>query len=319
MKDAATKDKMEWIYINRILLCIVTFIVSILVIMYLHHIVIQNVYTDPTADYDVIGAMSDSDVKNAMEITESDNDYILHFRGDTTVTADDIALEMERGRINDDYEESSPDEITVAAERVLGKLQIVNSENMQWFEVLLSMVFAVVAYNAPIWMLKFQAKMRQLEMEDEVMQFQTIILMLMRIERVNVEIILEWLERYANIFKEPISKCVNNYESGPWEALEQLKEDVSYQEFIRIVESLQAAVEKIPIADAFDELDTERDYYQARRKESNERLISRKGMIGRAIGFAPMVTIFVGYLIIPLVFIGMTSMTTSMNGLAADY
>ena len=38
-------------------------------------------------------------------------------------------------------------------------------------------------------------------MEDEVMQFQTIILMLMRIERVNVEIILEWLERYANIFK----------------------------------------------------------------------------------------------------------------------
>ena len=43
-------------------------------------------------------------------------------------------------------------------------------------------------------------------MEDEVMQFQTIILMLMRIERVNVEMILEWLERYANIFKAPISK-----------------------------------------------------------------------------------------------------------------
>ena len=156
-------------------------------------------------------------------------------------------------------------------------------------------------------------------MEDEVMQFQTIILMLMRIERVNVEMILEWLERYANIFKEPISKCVNNYESGPWEALEQLKEDVSYQPFIRIVESLQAAVEKIPIADAFDELDTERDYYQAKRKESNERLISKKGMIGRGIGFAPMVVIFVGYLIIPLVFIGMTSMSTSMSGMAADY
>ena len=263
--------------------------------------------------------MSEEDTLTAMEITESDNDYIIHFRGDTSVTQQDIAKEMERGRINQDYLESSSEEIQTAAERVLEKLQLVNSENMQWFELLLAMVFGIIAYNAPIWMLKFQARMRQLDMEDEVMQFQTIILMLMRIERVNVEIILEWLERYANIFKEPISKCVNNYESGPWEALEQLKEDVSYQEFIRIVESLQAAVEKIPIADAFDELDTERDYYQARRKESNERLISRKGMIGRAIGFAPMVTIFVGYLIIPLVFIGMTSMTTSMNGLAADY
>jgi len=175
------------------------------------------------------------------------------------------------------------------------------------------LVFAVIAYMAPIWMLIFQAKMRQLEMEDEVMQFNTIILMLMKIERVNVEIILEWLERYANIFREPISKCVNNYESGAWEALEQLKEDVTYQQFIRIVESLQAAVEKIPIEDAFDELDTERDYYQQKRKESNERLIARKGRIGKVIGFAPMIVLFVGYLIVPLVFIGITSMTSSLN------
>ena len=154
-------------------------------------------------------------------------------------------------------------------------------------------------------------------MEDEVLQFQTIILMLMRIERVNVEIILEWLERYSNIFREPISKCVNNYEAGAWEALEVLKEDVSYLPFIRIIESLQAAVEKIPIKDAFDELDSEREYYQEKRKESNNRLISRKGMIGKAIGFAPMVCLFIGYLIVPLVFIGMMSMSDTMSNLQA--
>ena len=105
----------------------------------------------------------------------------------------------------------------------------------------------------------------------------------MRIERVNVEIILEWLERYSNIFRGPITRCVNNYEAGAWEALEAMKEEVSYMQFIRIIESLQAAVEKIPITDAFDELDSERDYYQEKRKESNERLIKRKGMIGKAI------------------------------------
>ena len=76
---------------------------------------------------------------------------------------------------------------------------------------------------------------------------------------------------------------------------------------------MQAAVEKIPIIDAFDELDSERDYYQAKRRESNERLIARKGRIGKLIGFAPMVVMFVGYLIIPLVYIGLTSMSTSMN------
>ncbi len=317
MKDAASKDKVEWIYVNRLVLCISVFIVSIFLIGQLHQITINRVYTDPTVTYNILGQMSDKDTKKAMEVTESDNQYINHFKGNTKVTQADIEKEMKRGKINKDYVNSKDEEIKTAAERILGKIQTVNTEKMQWFEFLLAMVFAIIAYNAPIWLLKFQAKMRQMEMEDEVMQFNTIILMLMKIERVNVEIILEWLERYANIFKEPISKCVNNYESGAWEALEQLKEDVTYQPFIRIVESLQAAVEKIPIPDAFDELDTERDYYQEKRKESNERLIARKGKIGKMIGFAPMVILFVGFLIVPLVFIGLTSMTESFNSMTS--
>ena len=211
------------------------------------------------------------------------------------------------------YEEADDAKIKKAVERIEGKLHIINTEYLQWFEILLAFVFAVIAYMSPIWLLLFQVKMRQLEMEDEVMQFQTIILMLMRIERVNVEIILEWLERYSNIFKAPITKCVNNYEAGAWEALEAMKEEVSYMPFVRIIESMQAAVEKIPITDAFDELDSERDYYQEKRKESNERLIKRKGMIGKVIGFAPMVCMFVGYLIVPLVFIGLTSMSSAFT------
>ena len=263
------------------------------------------------------GEMNDRQVKKAMELTESDNEYLDFYRGDNKVTQADIEKAMKSGRVNEDYLQSKDDEIATAAKRVLDKLHVVNKENLKWYEMLLSMVFAVVGYMAPIWILKFQAIMRKIEMEDEVMQFQTIILMLMRIERVNVEIILEWLERYANIFKEPISKCLNNFESGSWEALEELKQDVTFPEFIRLVESMQAAVEKIPIPDAFDELDTERDYYQARRKESNERLIAKKGLIGKAIGFTPMVGLFVGYLVVPLVVIGLTAMSTAFNTMSA--
>ena len=259
------------------------------------------------------GEMTEKDRENAMEITRQDNEILDQFRGKLDTTVQQIEIAVERA---DFYEDD--DEISQAAERIFDKLQIINSEYMKWFEVLLSFVFAIIGYMAPIWMLMFQAKMRQIEMEDEVMQFQTIIMMLMRIERVNVEIILEWLERYANIFKEPISRCVNNYEAGAWEALEEMKEDISYMPLVRIVESLQAAVEKIPIRDAFDELESERDYYQEKRKESNDRLIKRKGMIGKAIGFAPMVCMFVGYLIIPLVFIGLTSMSSSFTTMTSQ-
>ena len=315
IKDSATKDKIQWIYVSRISLTIIAFVGSLLVFTQLHKIEIDYIYTQPTATYNIVGEMSDKNLKSAQQLTESDNKFLNKFRGKTATTLEDIEKAMSR---SEDYATSTDDEIEVAAKRVLEKLRKINSEYLSWFEMLLAMVFALVGYNLPIWLLYFQAKMRKMEMEDEVMQFQTIILMLMRIERVNVEMILEWLERYSKIFKEPLAKCINNYESGSWEALEQLKDEVNYKDFIRIVESLQAAVEKIPIADAFDELDSEREYYQAKRKESNERLISKKGMIGKVIGFAPMVCLFVGYLIIPLVLIGLTSMNSSFAGISSS-
>ena len=315
LKDAASHLRMEWLYINRITLAIVTCIVSLVVFVYLHKLSIDYIYTQPTTEYDILGEMTETQTEDAMELTRQDNAIIDQFRGNIDATVEQVRIVVAR---TDYFEEGTDSEITADAERIFDKIQIVNSEYLKWFEVLLSFVFAIIGYMAPIALLMFQVKMRQIEMEDEVMQFQTIILMLMRIERVNVEMILEWLERYANIFKEPIGKCLNNYEAGAWEALEEMKEEISYMPLVRIVESMQAAVEKIPIKDAFDELESERDYYQEKRKESNDRLIKRKGMIGKAIGFAPMICMFVGYLIIPLVFIGLTSMSSTMTNISSQ-
>ena len=314
LKDAASKLKMEWVYVNRICLAIVTFCVSLIFMIILHKVQVDWIYTEPTTDYDMVAMMTEKDRLKAEEVTKIDNHFLDMFKGKEDTTQHDIEVAMMRSKY---YEEATKEEIEMAAARVLEKLQKINTEYLKWFELLLAFVFALVGYMVPIWMLYFQKIMRQLEMENEVMQFQTIIMMLMRIERVNVEMILEWLERYANIFKEQISKCVNNYEAGAWEALEELKADVSFPAFIRIIESLQAAVEKIPIREAFDELDSDRDYYQEKRKEANARLIARKSMIGKAIGFSPMICLFVGYLIVPLVFIGMTSMSSSMSSAGA--
>ena len=308
LKDSASKLKMEWLFINRIVMCIIVFIISIFVLERIHTIAIDLVYTDTSSNTSIIG-MSETEEAAAKARLESDNYYLDQYRG-KKVTREQLRAGIAYSTA---YSDATDDEIEEATTRIYTKLQTIENEYLVWFEILLAIVFAYIGYMSPLWLLFFQAKMRQLEMEDEVMQFQTIILMLMKIERVNVEMILEWLERYANIFKEPITKCVNNYEAGAWEALEQLKKDTTYSLFIRIVESLQAAVEKVPIRQAFDELDSERDYYQEKRKQSNERLISRKALIGKFVGFAPMVCLFVGYLIVPLCVIGLGSMTSTFS------
>ena len=55
LKDAASPLKMEWLYINRISIAIVTFFASIIIFSQLHTIAINYVYTEPTTDYDIIG------------------------------------------------------------------------------------------------------------------------------------------------------------------------------------------------------------------------------------------------------------------------
>lgn len=313
IKKSGSKQKIRWLYVNRILLTVSIFIVSIIMFAAFHAVELNYIYTEPTTDYDLIGEMSERQLAKATETTKKHNVFLNKFKGNTKTKVGDIEKAMRNSK---EYSDAKDTEITTNAKLIYTKLQKVNAEYLKWFEVLLSIVFAIIGYASPIWLLKFQTKMRQMEMEDEIMQFQTIIMMLMKIERVDVEMILEWLERYADIFKEVIGKCLNNYESGAWEALEEMKDEVTYQPFIRIIESLQTSVEKVPIKEAFEELDADRDYYKDRRKETNDRLISKKGIIGKGIGFAPMVIIFVGYLIVPLVLIGMTSMMSSLNNVS---
>ena len=76
MKDSASKQKIEWIYVNRITLAVVGFIVTFILFMQMHNIAIDLVYTEPVGDYDIVGQMSEQDTRKGMEITENDNIYL---------------------------------------------------------------------------------------------------------------------------------------------------------------------------------------------------------------------------------------------------
>lgn len=316
LKDSGSKLKIEWMYINKLLLFLSVTIISVAVFFLSHIIAINYVYTEPTADYNIMGSLGKVNEKRGMEKTENHNKVINYMKKkDMEGTQEQIENVMSQIK---EFDNLKFEDVKKEVKTIQDKYFIVKNERLQWFEVLLSLCFGLLGFVAPNLLMQFQLKMRQLEMENEVMQYHTIILMLMKIERVSVEMILEWIERYSKIFRPQISKCVNNFESGAWEALEELKKEISFKDLTRIIEALQAAVESIPIRQAFDELDTERAYYQDKRRDSNERLISRKSILGKAFGFAPMVVLFVGYLIVPLMAIGMTSMGsafTSMQGM----
>ncbi len=310
MKEAAYKQKMQTFYVNKIAACVGVACVTMFILNFAHNESVRYIYEEPTTSYSLM--TTEKELRSGIKVTEAQNPILNEFRGKKNVTSEMIEKRLRKAPF---YKEATDMDIQTAVGQVEEKLETLNKESFKWFELLIAFMVGYVGYNVPNWLLIFQKKLRTLEMENEVMEYQTIILMLMKIERVNVEMILEWIERYSNIFREPVTRCVNNYESGAWEALEKFKDEVAFPQLIRIIESMQSAVEKIPISEAFDELDNEREYYQAKREESNQRLINRKSMYGKLLGFAPMVVLFVGYLIAPLIIIGLSSMTDTFSSI----
>ena len=153
LKDSASKLKMEWLYINRITVALACLVCSLIILISAHKMAINYQFTEPTSDYDLLGSMSESQEKKAMETTEKDNVFLKKFQYDYDVTQEDLRKEIEE---SDEYGGSSDDDLEIITERIWNKLQIVQSEYVKWFEILIALVIMVLGYQAPIWLLLFQ-------------------------------------------------------------------------------------------------------------------------------------------------------------------
>lgn len=282
--------------LKQLLYAITAFILSIGIILNVHFIVRHDILFSSLnlklADYDL-----HIDKEAELNLIESDRRYIKELKN-KKVTFHELE---EKLKLDENYINSN--QAAIAAQRILSKIELYRAHNFKWWELLACIAFSAISYNIPYWMLIFRERILKISMEDEVKQFHTIILMLMHIERINVEDILQWMEQFADIFRTSLQKCINNYEYGDRPALEQLIIDEPYPPFVRIVENLISAADKITIEQAFDELKLEREYYQEKRKQDNEIMVNKKGMWGKFIAFIPMGATILLYLLVPFVLI----------------
>ncbi len=208
--------------------------------------------------------------------------------------------------------------MTMTAEEIVRRINGYRSEYYRWYELFLTFLAAAAAYYIPYLNLLFIKKLRQMNMEDEVIQFHSIILMLMHMERITIETVLVWLENFAFLFKKSIQQCLNDLQTGDMEVLEELKRKEPYEPFVKIVENLQNS-DKIGLGKAFDEIGSERHHYQEKRKLENEIYIRNKSILGKAIAFLPFILTTGLYLIIPFIVEGLTQYAGYMEQMQSIY
>ncbi len=217
-------------------------------------------------------------------------------------------------QLSDQYNLTNEYNRNALTDEIIRRVVEYQSYTYQFLYLLISLFLALCVCNMPLVILACKRHFLTISMEDEVIQFHSIIIMLMHIKRMNVETILEWMENFSEIFRPSIMECVDLYDYDDEAALEKLKMQEPFLPFVRIVENLEAC-DRVGIEKAFDEIASQRSYFAEKRKQDNEINISNKGAVGKVVAYIPMILTLSLYLIIPFVLESISQLMGYINQL----
>lgn len=187
-----------------------------------------------------------------------------------------------------------------------------------WLESWQILVLAVISYLLGYGYLisdLFVKTVKEMEREDEVAGYRSILLMLMYHSRMGMEEILTWLNMFSNYYQERFERCLNNFSMGVEEAFAELKVE-KQADFQTLILQLEAASNDLSLQQAFDDLVHEKTYYLERRKEVNNQMIKKRLAMGEMIGFLPAYGLILLYLIVPMIYSGIHSLNQFYQGMS---
>lgn len=199
----------------------------------------------------------------------------------------------------------------LVAEEVIRELKEYKNTYYKWYMLLMSMVVAVIAFYIPKWYLRFRIKVSDMNKEEEVNQFHTLILILMHADGIQLDEILEWMNKFAYSFKSSIEECILNLENGIQNALEKMKDSESNTSFQRFVDCL-LMIDDTDIRTAFSEIEIDRAYAMSDRQQVIEETVKKRSVVGKFIALCPIMCAIFGYLFAPIALLAY-KMYTEMN------
>lgn len=318
IEESGSKISLDCLYVRRILFFILSFIVSIMLFAGLHKADIYNMMNNPgygiENDYQTM--IDDADTsygndnnyeKEKEEQYNNINRSILNNLS-TTSSETDISNKLNRFNLTDEEKKD-------LTKSIYKKYVDLKSAKLKWYEALISFIIAIFALDIPIIKLKIKRLIRRDEISEETYQFQTIIIVLMNQENVSIQMILEWMYRFAFIHHNQILRCINNLQLGTEKALRAFSDEISYKPLKRIIENLIMA-DNISLNKAFDYLKSEREFLEDERKEAIEKNIHNKELFGQDLGFAPLYVFIIIFVLLPLVWASWIQLTNLVNNLS---
>lgn len=173
--------------------------------------------------------------------------------------------------------------------------------------LLIGLLCFVIVYCGQVTAIRLKRQLMLLEREDEIIRFQSIILMLIHADRITVEQILSQLERFAISFKREIEEISDKLSYKGMAIFKEFRDKSDFLPFNRIIDGF-IACDDMYIYKAFEDVETDRRYYIEKHKQENTYYIEQRGAIGKFLSFIPLCAVILVKLVVPFVMEGMRQM-----------
>lgn len=149
-----------------------------------------------------------------------------------------------------------------------------NTACINWLHVLLTLISSMFFFQIPyLWITLNKSAMQQM-MQNEVMQFQALILILSAEKRMSVDVILDWMLKFSVIFHSSLHKCVVEFPESEEQALKQLLADETFEPFQSLIRNLMMC-DNVGIMQAFNSLEvTQNNYVESVKIKLKQRIQS---------------------------------------------
>ncbi len=145
---------------------------------------------------------------------------------------------------------------------------------------------------------KYLAYLRKLGKNGEILNLQSIVLLLIDVPNMTLMELLDVLGTCGALFQKRLYRCTDEYAAEDVKALERLVEEESNAAFRQLAGRILAS-ERIGLKAAFEEIATDRHFFREQLRLESEEEQKKKAANAQVIVFLPMMFLLFAYLILP--------------------
>ena len=198
--------------------------------------------------------------------------------------------------------------------RILRKYQSYHSTIFHWWYMVIILILSIGASRIPYINLSSRENAVYFEVEEDVMQMQTLLAILMETSIDTLDV-LEWLARQSTIHKAILTICYHEYAYDSELALARLKSKTTSEVFKRIIERLTSTIHRLSLKDAFIDLVEERTQILILRGMMQQSNIETRRANAGYLTMLPLGILLVLHFLAPIGILGFTEFNSSMGSI----